>query len=80
MVQSADAFGCNRKVGCSSPRGREPLLMQIGCLPYENPERIIQTGKLVTPYPLWRNRLARSAVNRKVGGLSIPGCDSFSMK
>ena len=26
---------------------------------------------------LWRNRLARSAVNRKVGGSSPPRCDFF---
>lgn len=29
------------------------------------------------PVPPWRNRLARSAVNRKVGGSSPPGGDSF---
>ena len=27
--------------------------------------------------PLWRNALARSAVNRKVGGLSPPRGESF---
>ena len=27
--------------------------------------------------PPWRNRLARSAVNRKVGGSSPPGGDLF---
>ena len=27
---------------------------------------------------LWRNRLARSAVNRKVGGSNPPRCDFFS--
>ena len=27
--------------------------------------------------PPWRNRLARSAVNRKVGGSSPPGGDKF---
>ena len=28
--------------------------------------------------PPWRNRLARSAVNRKVGGSSPPGGEHFS--
>uniref|UniRef100_A0A0K0FMW3 Uncharacterized protein n=1 Tax=Strongyloides venezuelensis TaxID=75913 RepID=A0A0K0FMW3_STRVS len=31
-------------------------------------------------WPPWRNRLARSAVNRKVGGSSPPGGDVFSIK
>ena len=30
-----------------------------------------------TDRPPWRNRLARSAVNRKVGGSSPPGGDLF---
>jgi hypothetical protein len=30
-----------------------------------------------TNLPPWRNRLARSAVNRKVGGSSPPGGDPF---
>ena len=30
-----------------------------------------------TNLPPWRNRLARSAVNRKVGGSSPPGGDHF---
>ena len=30
---------------------------------------------LVASKHLWRNRLARSAVNRKVGGSSPPRCD-----
>ena len=32
---------------------------------------------LVLRKPPWRNRLARSAVNRKVGGSSPPGGDQF---
>ena len=32
---------------------------------------------LVTHMPPWRNRLARSAVNRKVGGSSPPGGAHF---
>ena len=31
-----------------------------------------------TMWPPWRNRLARSAVNRKVGGSSPPGGVIFS--
>ena len=31
----------------------------------------------LTSQPPWRNRLARSAVNRKVGGSSPPGGESF---
>ena len=30
--------------------------------------------------PPWRNRLARSAVNRKVGGSSPPGGDYFKIR
>ena len=33
----------------------------------------LSTGHRSTEQPPWRNRLARSAVNRKVGGSSPPG-------
>ena len=33
----------------------------------------LSTGHGSTEQPPWRNRLARSAVNRKVGGSSPPG-------
>ena len=39
---------------------------------YEN----LHMGSLLH-LPLWRNWLARSAVNRKVGGSSPPGGDDF---
>ena len=32
-----------------------------------------ETAQPIMSMPLWRNRLARSAVNRKVGGSSPPG-------
>ena len=35
---------------------------------------------VVVMKPPWRNRLARSAVNRKVGGSSPPGGDMFFSK
>ena len=34
---------------------------------------------LMQHLPPWRNRLARSAVNRKVGGSSPPGGEKFFM-
>ncbi|GFY72335.1 hypothetical protein TNIN_237191 [Trichonephila inaurata madagascariensis] len=70
----------NRKVGGSRPPGAKPFFMKSGCSLYENPARIIQTEYHVTHKPPWRNRLARSAVNRKVGGSSPPGAKPFFMQ
>ena len=36
-----------------------------------------ETAQPIMSMPLWRNRLARSAVNRKVGGSSPPGGEHF---
>ena len=44
------------------------ILKTVGCL---------ETARRRPARPPWRNRLARSAVNRKVGGSSPPGGELF---
>ena len=40
-------------------------------------DKILVGGKKLSCVSLWRNRLARSTVNRKVGGSSPPKDDPF---
>ena len=62
--------------------GREPWLLRGKPVLQISRPYILTLSKVacVSNMPPWRNRLARSAVNRKVGGSSPPGGDKFFYK